>query len=135
MSKNRRQPRRTPNRRPATPGSAPRAPRPSGSRRPGPAPVPQPGWRAGLERVSYPLLLKLTNTPKWLLGIITAGVLLGGLLAPPPWAPLLLSIVVLFLAWLLVLAWPRLEPSARLIRTAVVGALFALVIARGVGAL
>lgn len=135
MSKNRRQPRRTPNRRPATPGSAPRAPRPGASRRPGPAPVPQPGWRASLERVSYPLLVRLTNMPKWLLGVLTAGVLLGGLLAPAPWSPLLLSIVVLFLAWLLVLAWPRLEPSARTIRTAVTGALVALIIARAVGAL
>lgn len=135
MSKNRRQPRRAPNRRPTNPGSAQRAPRPGNTRRPGPAPAPQESWRAGLERVSYPVLLRLTRAPKWVLGLVTAGVLLGGLLAPPPWAPVLLLLVVLFLAWLLVLAWPRLEPTARLIRGVVIGVLAALVVAQAVGAL
>ncbi|WP_166354963.1 DUF6703 family protein [Phytoactinopolyspora limicola] len=135
MSKNRRQQRRSPNRRPGTPGSAPRAPRPASSRRPAPAPAPRQGWRAGLERVSYPLLVRLTSAPKWLLGVVTAGVLLGGLLAPRPWAPLLLTLVVAFLTWLLVLAWPRLEPTSRTIRAGVIGALLAIVIAQSVGAL
>ncbi|NDL56780.1 DUF6703 family protein [Phytoactinopolyspora mesophila] len=135
MPNNRRQQRRSPNRRPGTPGSAPRAPRPGSTRRPGPSPAPQPGWRANLERVSYPLLVRLTSAPKWLLGVVTAGILLGGLLAPAPWAPLLLSVVIVFLSWLLVLAWPRLEPTPRMIRTAVIGALVAIVIAQSAGVL
>lgn len=85
--------------------------------------------------MSYPLLLRLTSAPKWLLGVVTAGVLLGGLLAPAPWAPLLLGVVVVFLTWLLILAWPRLEPTPRMIRTGVIGALVAIVIAQAVGAL
>ncbi|NED98406.1 hypothetical protein G1H11_24195 [Phytoactinopolyspora alkaliphila] len=133
MSKNRRQPRRTSQRRPTAPGSAQRAPRPGSSRRPAPAPVSRPGWRGNLERVSYPILLRLTRAPKWVLGAVTGGVLLGGLLAPAPWSPLLLTLVVLFLTWLLVLAWPKLQPTARILRGAVIGALAALLIAKLAG--
>lgn len=135
MSKNRRQPSRTSQRRPTTPGSAQRAPRAGGSRRPAPAPVTRPGWRGNVERVSYPILLRLTRAPKWLLGAVTGAVLLGGLLAPSPWSPLLLSLVILFLTWLLVLAWPKLQPPAKILRGAVIGALAALVIARLFGAM
>ncbi|AYY14055.1 hypothetical protein EF847_16465 [Actinobacteria bacterium YIM 96077] len=85
--------------------------------------------------MSYPVLLGLTRLPKWLLGVVTAGLLLGGLLAPPPWAPLLLGFVIAFLTWLLVLAWPRLGPTPRLIRMAVIGALAAAVIAQSAGVL
>jgi hypothetical protein len=81
------------------------------------------------------VLLRLTRAPKWVLGVVTGGVLLGGLLAPTPWSPLLLALVVLFLTWLLVLAWPKLEPTARILRAAVIGALVALVIARLTGVL
>ncbi len=95
----------------------------------------QPGWRAGLERASYPILLRLTRLPKWFLGLLTAGVLLGGLLAPAPWSPILLALVVLFLTWLLVLAWPKLEPTARIIRATVIAALAALIVAQSAGVL
>ncbi|NED99956.1 DUF6703 family protein [Phytoactinopolyspora halotolerans] len=132
MSKKRRQPHRAPQRRPANPGAA-RAPRPGSSRRPGPAPVAQLGWRAGLERASYPILVRLTRLPKWFLGLITAGVLLGGLLAPAPWSPVLLALIILFLTWLLVLAWPKLEPAARIIRAAVIAVVAALLIAQATG--
>jgi len=60
-------------------------------------------------------------------------VLLGGLLAPPPWGPALLGLVVLFLAWLLTLAWPRLDSTARFVRFLIVVALAAVVVARASG--
>jgi hypothetical protein len=60
-------------------------------------------------------------------------VLLGGLLAPEPWGPLLLGLVLLFLMWLLTLAWRRLEPRARVIRVGVVLLLAALVVGRAAG--
>ncbi|SEF18610.1 DUF6703 family protein [Jiangella alba] len=129
-----RQPRRNPNRRPAAPGAGSRAPRSGGSRRPGPAgPPPKSSARARIEAVSYPILVKLTAAPKWLLGIVTAGILLGGLLSPSPVGPALLGLVVLFLAWLLVLAWPRLSVGQRLSRGFIVVALGTLVIARSGG--
>jgi hypothetical protein len=135
VPRNRRQPGRSRNRRPAEPRPQQRAPRAGSSRRPGPAPAPQPGWRSTLERFSYPTLLALTRLPKWLLGLVTAAVLLGGLLAPAPWSPILLSVVVAFLTWLLVLAWPRLDSTPRIIRCAVIGALAAIVVAQIVGVL
>ncbi len=136
MPSNRPRQRRAPNRRPAAPGAGPRAPRPGGTRRPNsPGPQRQPGARAALERVSHPLLVRLTGMPRWLLGLLTAGFLLGGLFAPVPWGPILLSVVVLFLVWLLVLAWPRLDPRARLVRAAVLGALAAVVAGQAAGLL
>ncbi|MGH8774864.1 MAG: DUF6703 family protein, partial [Jiangellaceae bacterium] len=110
--------------------------RQGGTRRPAPAPPPTPpGARAALERASLPVLTRLTAMPRWLVGLLPAAILLGGLLAPAPWGPLLLGLVVLFLAWLLVLAWPRLEPRARAIRAVVVLLLVAAVVARAAGVL
>lgn len=134
VPQNRRQSRRNPNRRPTAPDAGPRTPRSGGTRRPGPAgPPPAAGIRARVEAVSYPLLVRLSSAPKWLISIVTGGILLGGLLAPAPWGPALLGLVVLFLAWLLVLAWPRLRPGSRLVRAVVVGALAALVVTRAAG--
>jgi predicted branched-subunit amino acid permease len=129
------QPRRNTNRRPGSPGTASRTPRPAANRRPAPAEPPPSSARASLEKVSYPLLVRLTSLPKWLLGALTGAVLLGGLLAPSPWGPILLGIVAVFLMWLLVLAWPRLTTSARLTRAVVVVAMAGAVAARGAGVL
>ncbi|WP_162606592.1 DUF6703 family protein [Jiangella asiatica] len=129
-----RQPRRTPNRRPAAPGAGSRSPRPGAGRRPGPAGPPQKATLRGrIEAVSYPILVRLTAAPKWALGLVTGGILLGGLLAPSPVGPPLLGLVVLFLAWLLMLAWPRLTPGSRLLRTLVILGLAALVVSRATG--
>jgi hypothetical protein len=49
--------------------------------------------------------------------------LLAGLMAQPPWGPLALAVVAAFLAWLVVLSWPRLDQRARMIRVATVGLL------------
>lgn len=135
MPSQRPQPRRKSNRRPGSPGSGSRSPRPAANRRPGPAGPPPSSARAKLEKVSYPILVRLSGLPKWLLGILTGGLLLGGLLAPSPWGPAMLGLVTVFLLWLLVLAWPRLSGSARLTRAVVVAALAAAVAARAAGVL
>lgn len=83
--------------------------------------------------MSYPILVRLSSAPKAILGVATGAILLGGLLAPSPWGPALLGLVVLFLAWLLMLAWPKLSAGPRLIRLVVVAALAVLVVARGAG--
>ena len=131
---NRPRPRGRANRRPAAPPAGSRAPRPGGSRRPAvPPPRAPQGFRGALERASEPILTRLTRAPKWLVGSVPAAVLLGGLLAPEPWGSLLLGLVLLFLGWLLTLAWPRLEPRARVIRAGVVVLLAALVVGRSAG--
>lgn len=134
MSKNRRQSDRPHQQRPVPPRVSQRAPRQAGARRPGPSPTASPSWRHRLERTSYPILLWLTQLPKWVLGVVTAGVLLGGLMAPAPWAPVLLGLVAAFVTWLLILAWPRLDATPRLLRCTVVAALIAIIVAQSVGA-
>jgi hypothetical protein len=86
-----------------------------------------------VERTSLPTLARLTRVPRWLLGLAAAAALLGGLLAPLPWGPLLLGLVALFLIWLLVLAWPALDGRSRASRLAVVGLLVAVTFARAAG--
>jgi hypothetical protein len=86
-----------------------------------------------LERASSYLLIRLARAPRWLVGLIPAVVLLGGLLAPMPWGPLLLALVTLFLAWLLILAWPALDASGRAVRAVVVALTLAATIGRAFG--
>lgn len=71
----------------------------------------------------------LHTAPRWLVGAVPGVLLLAGLLAPAPWGAILLGLVTLFIVWLLALSWPRLETSARLVRTIV-----ALILAGAVAA-
>jgi Family of unknown function (DUF6703) len=50
-----------------------------------------------------------------------------------PWGPLLLALVTLFLAWLLILAWPALDASGRAVRAVVVALTLAATIGRAFG--
>ena len=84
---------------------------------------PSTSGRAVVERRSMPLLLWLSRTPKWLIVIVMASLLFLGLIQTGNLAWLggiFLSIVTIFLAWLLVLAWPVLPAQARFIRLVVV---------------
>jgi hypothetical protein len=133
VSSNRPRPRRTANRRPATPSARTRTPRPTTSPRAAPTPSAAGGVKGSLERASSSLLIRLARAPRWLVGLIPAVVLLGGLLAPMPWGPLLLALVTLFLAWLLILAWPALDASGRAVRAVVVALTLAATIGRAFG--
>ncbi|HEU4542168.1 MAG TPA: DUF6703 family protein [Jiangellaceae bacterium] len=133
MPSNRPQPRRSANRRPTPPAARTRSPRPTGQRRPAAQPTAPAGLRGGLERASLPVLTKLTSLPRWLVGLVPGVLLLGGLLAPPPWGTVLLGLVTLFLVWLLVLSWPRLDGRSRAIRTFVILLLVAATAAHGAG--
>jgi hypothetical protein len=91
--------------------------------------------RNAIERASSRALTTLTQAPRWLVGLGAAAALLGGLMAPSPWGPLLLGLVTLFIAWLLVLAWPVLDGRGKATRSAVLVLLIATTIARAVGVL
>lgn len=82
-----------------------------------------------------PLLRALTRLPRWVAGLIPGVLLLGGLLAPTPWGPALLTLVTIFLGWLLVLSWPRLEGRSRTLRTVIVLLVAFLALARFLGVL
>ena len=134
VSTNRPRQRRTANRRPTTPTARSLTPRPTVGRRREPAPAPHDGGiRGAVERTSQPILATLTRLPRLVLGMAAAAALLGGLLAPLPWGPLLLGLVALFLVWLLVLAWPALDGRGRVSRLAAVVLLVSVTFARAAG--
>ena len=72
--------------------------------------------RDRLERSSIQLLLALRRVPRWAIFLVVLGCVVGGLLLTGPLAAALLGVVSLFLAWLLLLAWPRLTEAQRSLR-------------------
>lgn len=61
--------------------------------------------------------------PRWLIVVLPAVFLFGGLLLRDSWAWLggiLLTIVWVFLAWLTALSWPALSPGSRFFRALIV---------------
>ena len=94
----------------------------SGSPRPAPASSAT-GGRATLERISFPILAKLNRLPRWLIVVLPAILLLGGLLLRDSWSWLggiLLLAVWVFLTWLTALSWPALDARGRMIRGIIV---------------
>jgi hypothetical protein len=83
--------------------------------------------RESFERASLPALTFLSGLPRFVpfLGILVLS--LAGILLPSP-AWLLLVVVILVLAWILALAWPRLSGSERLMRLAVIAIMVAVLV-------
>lgn len=125
-------------------GSAPKGVRgPSGPHSTGSAARPAPraastsaGGRGTLERVSLPLLAKLHAMPRWLIVVLPAILLFGGLLLKDSWAwlgGLLLLLVWVFLAWLTALSWPALSPGSRFFRGLIVAFFAGIVVLKFLG--
>lgn len=72
--------------------------------------------RRAVERRSTAPLTWLATRPRWLPFVIVLVLLLGGLFLPAAIAVVLLAVLVLFVAWLTYLAWPKLDSSGRLTR-------------------
>ena len=99
-------------------------------------PQPAASPRGNLERASIPILSRLLAMPRWLLVVLIASCLLLGLALTGPLAPLgaiFLLIVATFLGWLLLLAWPVLNPGRRMIRLVVVLAVLGLAVLKALG--
>lgn len=99
---------------------------PSGPQSSRPTPRPtgvSPGGRGAFERISLPILTKLHAMPRWLIVVLPAIFLFGGLLLRDSWAWLggiLLAMVWGFLTWLTALSWPALSPGSRFFRALIV---------------
>lgn len=123
---------------------------PDGVRGPGGPPRPQPDKRASaprtkaapgtpraeLERRSYPLVMALTRVPRWLVVVVMALCLFFGLIQSGSLAWLggvLLTIVSIFLGWLLVLSWPVIGMGSRLIRLVTVLAVLGIAVLKFMG--
>ena len=74
----------------------------------------------------------IAATPRWML--LAAFVLLavGGALLPLALAVVCIAVLVVFLGWLLYLAWPSLDPRQRPGRLLVIGVLIGAALARAV---
>jgi hypothetical protein len=123
----------------------PRGPQGPGSGSGSGAGAGQPAARAGgpadltpLQRISLPLLTRLTRLPKWLLVVVLSVLLVLGMIQTGPLAwlgALLLGVLTLFFLWLLVLSWPAIPASGRLLRGIVVVALAGATVLKALGRL
>lgn len=104
-------------------------------------PAPRSGSSAeltALQRLSLPLLTRLTRLPKWLIVVMLAVLLVLGMIQTGSLAwlgALLLGILTLFFLWLLVLSWPAIPASGRMLRAIVVVALAGATVLKATGRL
>jgi hypothetical protein len=118
-----------------------RGPRgPQGSGQPSsPSPSPRaPQDLTPMQRMSLPLLTRLTRVPKWLVVVVMAVLLVLGMIQTGSLAwlgALILGVLTLFFLWLLVLSWPAIPASGRLLRGLVVVALAGATVLKAMGRL
>jgi len=116
-----------------------RGPRgPQGSGQPSsPSPAPRPAQELSpLQRVSLPLLTRLSRVPKWAVVVVLAVLLVFGMIQTGSLAwlgALILGLLTLFFLWLLVLSWPAIPASGRLLRGVVVVALAGVTVLKAMG--
>jgi hypothetical protein len=86
--------------------------------------------RRTVERRSAPVLLWLSSRPRFVLPLLVAALLVGGLAAPVPYAVALLLALGLLLLWLSYLSWPALDGRARMLRAAMLALIAVAVVQR-----
>ena len=87
--------------------------------------------RESVERASLKPAAYLHHLPRWLIPVLLAAALVGGL-AVHGWAgAALLLVVAAFLAWLATLSWPALGAQGRAVRVLVLAALVGLALWQG----
>lgn len=80
-------------------------------------------FRKSIERSSAPILISLSKLPKFVAPVFVAILLVIGLYQHNLIGIVCISLVVLFIVWLSFLAWPVLEPRARVMRLVLIGLL------------
>ena len=65
---------------------------------------------------SAPALLRIHGLPKFLVPGLIAVLMVAGLLMNPPYAGVPLTVVSIFIGWLMYLSWPLLDSRSKLIR-------------------
>ena len=87
--------------------------------------------RESFERASLPALTYTSSLPRFVPFLAILGLVIAGLLIPG-WGWVLIVLVVLLLAWIGALAWPRLSMPERMMRVAVVVMMAAIAITQAV---
>lgn len=117
----------------------PRGPQGSGQPTPAkPTPSRSPQDLTTFQRVSLPLLTRLTRLPKWLLVVVLSALLVLGMIQTGSLAwlgALILGLLTLFFLWLLLLSWPAIPASGRMLRGIVVVALAGATVLKAMGRL
>lgn len=72
--------------------------------------------RNRIEAASYPLLVRLHTMPRWLVGAVVVVLVVAGLLAPSPYGPICLAVVIALMAWVIFLAWHHGDATRKAIR-------------------
>lgn len=91
------------------------------------------GFRARVEEVSRPLLLRLSTLPKLAIPLLTIAVLAVGVLAPLAVGVPALVLVMLWMAWLGYLSWPAVGTGQKLMRLATVAIIALAIVMRVYG--
>lgn len=90
------------------------------------------------QRMSLPLLTRLTRLPKWLLVVVLSVLMVLGMIQTGDLAwlgALILGLLALFFLWLLLLSWPAIPPSGRMLRAIVAVALAGAAVLKAMGRL
>jgi hypothetical protein len=66
--------------------------------------------------MSAPTLLRIHALPKFLVPSLIAVLMLLGLFSPAPYSGIALTVVCIFIGWLMYLSWPLLDSKSRMIR-------------------
>ena len=66
--------------------------------------------------LSAPVLLRIHGLPKFLVPGLIAALMLLGLFLSAPYSGIALTVVCVFIGWLMYLSWPLLDARSRLIR-------------------
>jgi hypothetical protein len=112
-------------------------PGPTGSGQPTPRQA-SPADLTPLQRISLPLLTRMTRLPRWLLVVVLSVLLVLGMIQTGSLAwlgALILGLLTLFFLWLLVLSWPAIPASGRMLRGIVVVALAGATVLKAMGRL
>ncbi len=72
--------------------------------------------RKRITDLSAPTLLRIHALPKFLVPGIIAVLMVLGLFLAAPYSGIALTVVSVFIGWLMYLSWPLLDPRSRLIR-------------------
>jgi hypothetical protein len=72
--------------------------------------------RKRVTNLSAPVLLRIHSLPRFIVPGLIAILMVVGLLVDPPFSGIALSVVSVFIGWLMYLSWPLLDSRSRLIR-------------------
>ncbi|MBM3690047.1 MAG: hypothetical protein FJW80_10440 [Actinobacteria bacterium] len=117
----------------------PRGPQGAGpSSQPALKPAPSAEDPTVFQRISLPLLTRLTRLPKWLIAVVLSALMVLGMIQTGSLAwlgALILGLLTVFFLWLLVLSWPAVPASGRMLRGIVVVALAGGAVLKAMGRL